>query len=171
MNERRRQTEFLTSLMRFGENEPCLDLQERLQKAQAEEKLVSRKIFTLLVLAALSALGLGYTAVFLPEAFQRSGSSLIKLFSTLGLASVLSLAVCSCWWCWHRMLVNGLQEEGRHLVKSLIKTQIGSERSGDGSMPASANRAAENSHTPAMPITISVLHEVQEEEQQTRLAA
>ncbi len=165
MNERQKQTRFLTSLMRFGDNEACRALLERLHRAQAEEKLVRRKMFNLMVVAGLSALGLGYTGVFNPVEFQRTGSILIKLFCISGLAALLSLAVCGCWWCWHRMMVNGLQDEGRHLVHSLLKAQLVRL---DQSEPT---QTVDTTHIKILPLTVSATNEVRVEDAESRLAA
>jgi hypothetical protein len=124
MSERQKQIEFLKSLLRWGNSEMCRDFEERLHLAQHNEDSIRRKIGSLLLLLGLSLAGFGYTAVFLPEAFDYPIPLLVRVFCVMGLGAIISLAVFSCWWIWYRAVVNTLQEEGRSIVHLIFNSRL-----------------------------------------------
>ncbi len=123
MTERQKQTEFLKSLMRFGNTQFFGDFPDRLAKAQKAEGTVRRKMGSLVLLGCLSLAGFAYTAVFIPEAFQ-SSSWVVRVFSVVGLAVVICLITYMAYWLWYRKLVNGLEAEGRSLVHRILQAKL-----------------------------------------------
>ncbi len=124
MSERQRQIEFLKSLIGFGDTEHFRKLEERLHHAQQMEESIRRKIGALVVLALISLAGLGYTAMFVPEAFEFSIPMLAKVFSVLGLASLICLVFFVAHWLWYRVLLNGVLSECRKLVQRFFRAKM-----------------------------------------------
>lgn len=127
MSERYRQTEFLKKLIQFSDTEPARHLQERLHQAQQDENNLRRKICGVIFLFFLALVGFGYTAIFVPEAYNVSFHWLVRIFSVLALAAVLCLGIFVPYWCSYRRLVNRIQEEARGLVHSTLGTARGEE--------------------------------------------
>src|SRR5438876_4412915 len=118
MSEREKQTEFLRELMRSHASQHCSDLQLRMAKAERDERCVRSAVRLAFLLGSLSALGLGYSAVFLPELFRSNTSVTVQVFTALLLASGICLAGFIALWCWYRWVSNGVCHEGRRFIIS-----------------------------------------------------
>jgi hypothetical protein len=116
MSERQRQINFLKVLIRQEESEQHRDLQDRIKKAEQDEKCIRRMLFLVVVVELLSLAGLGYSAVFHPNFFAHTTPFLVRLFSALGLGSLVCLVVFLGYWLWHRNMLNDLNEECRRVV-------------------------------------------------------
>lgn len=116
MSERQRQINFLKVLIRQEESEQHRDLQDRIRKAEQDEKCIRRMLFLVVVVELLSLAGLGYSAVFHPNFFAHTTPFLVRLFSALGLGSLVCLVVFLGYWLWHRNMLNDLNEECRRVV-------------------------------------------------------
>jgi hypothetical protein len=116
MSERQKQINFLKVLIRCDESDQHRDLQDRIKKAEQDEKCIRRMMFLVIVVALLSLAGVGYSAVFHPNFFAYTTPFIVRLFSALGLGSVACLIVFLGYWLWHRNMLNGLNEECRRIV-------------------------------------------------------
>jgi hypothetical protein len=115
MSERQRQCEFLKSLILTGESSHT-EIYERIKKAECDERCVRIALTLVSLLALVSLLGLGYSAVLLPSFFESGTPVLVRLFCALGLASLFSTIVFTGYWLWYRKLVDRVYEECRRLV-------------------------------------------------------
>ena len=113
MSERQKQINFLKTLIRCEDSEQRRDLQDRIKKAEQDEKCIRRMMFLVIIVELLSLAGLGYSAVFHPNFFARTTPFLVRLFSALGLGSLICLLAFVGYWLWHRNMLNGLNEECR----------------------------------------------------------
>ena len=116
MSERQKQINFLKVLIRHEESEQHRDLQDRIKKAEQDEKCIRRMLFLVFVVELLSLAGLGYSAVFHPNFFAYTTPFLVRLFSALGLGSLVCLVAFLGYWLWHRNMLNDLNEECRRVV-------------------------------------------------------
>jgi len=116
MSERQKQINFLKVLIRDEESEQHRDLQDRIKRAEQDEKCIRRMLFLAIVVALLSLAGLGYSAVFHPNFFARTTPFIVRLFSAVGLGSLACLIAFVGYWLWHRNMLNGLNEECRRAV-------------------------------------------------------
>ena len=110
----------MKALMLYEDTEERRRLEERISKAESDEKCVWRVLFLVLVLELVSFAGLGYSAVFMPEFFQNTKPLLVKLFCTLGLSAAICLLVFGGYWLWHREVLNGLHEECRRVIRAAL---------------------------------------------------
>jgi hypothetical protein len=124
MSERQRQIEFLKSLVGFGDTAIYRQVEQKLHQAQQNENSVRRKIAALVVLALISCAGLSYTAMFVPATFEFTIPTLAKLFSVLGLGSLICLLIYVAYWLWYRLLLNSVQAECRKLIQRLFQNRM-----------------------------------------------
>src|SRR5881296_2432198 len=100
MSERQKQTQFLRELMCSHECNHCRELQGRIIKAERDEHCMRSAVRLAFVLGLLSASGLGYSVVFLPEFFQNNTPMPVRVFSALLLASAICLLAFMALWYW-----------------------------------------------------------------------
>ena len=115
MTERQRQIAFLKSLLKDN-SEECSRLRERINKAEHDEKCIRRALFLMVLVGIFSIVGLGYSAVLLPEFFDNATPFLVKIFCALGLGSLLCMIIFSACWLWYRAASNQISEDCRHFV-------------------------------------------------------
>src|SRR5688572_23728300 len=101
MTERQRQIAFLKSLLKDN-SEECNRLRERINKAEHDEKCIRRALFLMVIVGVFSIVGLGYSAVLLPEFFDNATPFLVKIFCALGLGSLLCMIIFGTCWLWYR---------------------------------------------------------------------
>ena len=119
MSEREKQTRFLKELIRSEHCEELEGLQAQIIKAERDERCIRSALWLMLVLALLSAAGLGYSALFVREFFENATPAIVKVFSALVLASMICLVGFLGFWFWTRQICNRLYEDCRNLIISL----------------------------------------------------
>jgi hypothetical protein len=72
-------------------------------------------------LAAFSCCGICYSAVLIPEFFQNSSNIVVKIFSGLGLASVICAVGFLFFWLWCRGVLNRTHEDCRRFVMATLE--------------------------------------------------
>src|SRR2546427_98345 len=116
MTERQKQIQFLKTLIHREESTECHAICEKIHRAEREERYLRRMIFLLIVLMLLSLASLSYATLFWPEYFRDRSQFLLRVSSSLGLASLICLLVFTGYWLWQRLLLNALYNECRRLV-------------------------------------------------------
>jgi hypothetical protein len=119
MSERDKQNKFLKDLIGADDSEHCRELRAKITKAERDERCVRSALFLVTVIALLSAAGLAYSAVLVPEFFQNTKPLVVKVFSVLVLTCVIALLGFMGFWWWHRGVCNRLYHECRNWVRSL----------------------------------------------------
>jgi uncharacterized integral membrane protein len=110
--ERERQSDFLKSLL-TNETEECKRLQRRLEQAAQNEGSIRRALLLMILIAVVAVVGLGYSAVLMPEFFDNATPLLVKLFCALGLGSVLCMIIFGGCWLHYRKRSNEVNEDCR----------------------------------------------------------
>jgi hypothetical protein len=121
MSKRQKQTAFLKTLILHGNVEDRLQLHERIKRAEREEQCAWRAFLLVSLLALFSCVGLCYSAVLIPEFFQNSSHIIVRFFSGLGLASLISAVAFLGFWIWCRAVLNRVQEECRRFVMTMLE--------------------------------------------------
>ncbi len=125
MTERQRQTQFLKGLLGFAGSRVRREFQDRISKAEHDEKCVRSALILVGLVGLFSVSGLGYSVVLVPEFFDSSTPLLVKLFCALGLGSVICMVVFLGCWLWYRALANRLHEECRRKVMESLEARGG----------------------------------------------
>jgi len=122
MSERQKQTQFLRELIRSHDSDHCRELQVRIANAEQNERCVGSAVRLAFLLGLLAALGLGYSAVLVPEFFQSTTPVAVQIFSALLLTS--GICFFSFVWlsCWYRSASNAIYNEGRTFIISQQKS-------------------------------------------------
>jgi len=123
MSEREKQHQFLKELICAENSNQCRELQARILKAERDERCIRSALFLIIVMALLSGAGLGYSAVLVPEFFENSTPLVVKIFSILVLACVISLLGFGAFWLWYRGACNRIYNECRNWIMSLRKNR------------------------------------------------
>ena len=118
--ERERQCEFLKSLL-INETDECKRLQKRLEQAAQNEGSIRRALLLMIIVAVVSLVGLGYSAVLMPEFFDNATPLLVKLFCALGLGSVLCMIIFGGCWLHYRKRSNEVNEDCRAFLSDSAK--------------------------------------------------
>jgi hypothetical protein len=127
MSEHQRHTAFLKRLVSFGDTQDCMELVERIQNAERDERSVRRKMSGLLLLVLLAGIGMGYMKLFVPDHLIYTWHVLVRVFSVLALGSVIGLFFFGACWCWCRKVLNGLRDEARRLVQPILEAKLGAD--------------------------------------------
>ena len=129
MTQHQKETAFLRQCLLYEDTPERHELEGSLAQLLREERCVRRALFLMVVLAALAATGLGFAAVMsadYPDNTSRFMTQFItKLFSALGLASMISLVAFVGFWFVHRKQLDRRREECRHLAARVIETRLG----------------------------------------------
>jgi hypothetical protein len=115
---------FLKALLMDLSTEERLQLYDRLDKAEREEKCIRHAVFLMVVLLMISVAGLAYCALLLPEVFRNPTHILMRSLSVLGLGSLIAQVVFLGYLLWHRIGVTRLHKECRRLVLALARSQL-----------------------------------------------
>jgi hypothetical protein len=118
--ERERQCEFLKSLLQ-EETDECKRLKNRLQQAEQNEHSICRALLLMIMVAVFAVVGLGYSAVLMPQFFDNATPLLVKLFCALGLGSVLCMVIFGACWLYYRKRSNEVNEECRAFLSDQTK--------------------------------------------------
>jgi|SRR5215475_10783762 len=124
MTEYRRQVTFLKTLLSYSDAEEHCQLQDRLAQAEKNEKCLLCACRLVGLIGAFGVLGLGYSAVLLPEFFHRSSHVLIQFFSALGLGSAMCLLVFVGLWFYYRGAVNRIHDECRRIITRMLESKM-----------------------------------------------
>jgi hypothetical protein len=121
MSKRKSQTEFLKALVLHGNAEERALLQERMIRAERDERCAWRALWLVTLLAVFSCIGICYSAVLLPHFFFNSSHFSVKVFCGLGLASLICAVAYLCFWFWCRAVLNRIQEECRRFIMATLE--------------------------------------------------
>jgi len=128
MSENEKELAFLRQCIRYDDRAERHRLEERITKAQREERCVRRVIWLMGLFLALSGAGLAYGAV-LQENFPYGQFRLvIHIISTIGLASLISLMGFVGLLVPYRKELNGLREQCRRLSAELLESRLAKPR-------------------------------------------
>lgn len=120
MNEYRRQSAFLQSLLAYDDSASSHELRERLAAAERNERSLLSACRLVSFFGLFGLFAFGYSAVLVPEFFENSSHLLIRLSSALGLGSVMCLMVFLGLWLWYRAVANRVREECRQSVRQTL---------------------------------------------------
>ena len=121
MSEREKQNRFLKELIGSDDSNQCRELKQKISKAERDERCVRTAVILVTLVALLSAAGLAYSAVLVPEFFHNSKPLVVKVFSVLVLTCVIALGGFLVFWWWYRGICNRLYQECRTWLRSLQK--------------------------------------------------
>jgi hypothetical protein len=124
MTEYRRQVAFLKTLLSYSDDEEHRDLQERMAQTEKNEHCLLCACRLVGMIGAFGLMGLGYSAVLLPEFFHHSPHLLVQFFSALGLGSVMCLLVFVGLWFYYRSAVNRIHDECRRIVTRMLEARL-----------------------------------------------
>ena len=122
MSERRKQSQFLKQLIHSEAPEGCLELQNRIVKAERDERCIGSAVRLVGFLALLAGAGLAYSAVFVPQFFHNSTPLVVKFFTALMLASLICMLGFLGFWFWYRAICNRLYQDCRNLLIALHRS-------------------------------------------------
>jgi len=126
MNDReQKQNDLLARCIR---DDPSGDLhrgEEQIMHAQREERCVRPAMWLTAVLAAIAALGLGYSALLLDEAPAYQTQRIDHVFRVVGLASLLSCLAFGGFWVFCRNRLVARREECRRVMMKLLAGRAG----------------------------------------------
>lgn len=129
MSDYQKQTEFLKACLRYHDTAGNRKLADRITQIQQNEWRVQRALKVMGGLAAVAAVGLGYSAIFL-DYFPRnflgfSAHLLAQTFCVMGLVAIVCLLVFACLASVHREQLNQGREECRQLISNLLESRPG----------------------------------------------
>ena len=124
MTERQKATEFLKTLIRCEESDQGRHLEERILKAEKEEKCVRCAILMVSLVVLLALSGLCYSAVFVPQIRHYSSHFATKFFCALGLGSLICLLVFLGCWFWYRAMSNRVFADCRRFLWAVFESRL-----------------------------------------------
>src|SRR5438093_3898128 len=124
MSERQKESRFLKTLILCDHSEQGRRLQEKIKRAEKDERSIRCAVFLVGVVAMLSLSGLGYAAVFVPEFARFTSHIATRICSALGLGSLLCMLVFVGYWLWYRAASNRIFEECRRFLRPLMESRI-----------------------------------------------
>jgi len=129
-SEHQKETAFLRHLILYEDTAERHQLEERIAQIQRDERCVRRAMWVMAVLTFLAVIGLGYAAVLLEDFPQNKSQFIIKIFSALGLGSLISLLAFVCLWMVLREELKRRREECRRIVTKLLQSRLGGPQTG-----------------------------------------
>jgi hypothetical protein len=121
MSKRKQHTAFLKALVLHGSAQEQARLQERLVRAERDEQCTWRALWLVAVLAVFSCCGICYAAVLVPQFFHNSSHVSVKIFTGIGLASLMCAVAFLAIWVWCRAVLNRIQEECRRFIMATLE--------------------------------------------------
>jgi hypothetical protein len=125
MSEHQKQAAFLKTLISYEDTTAHEVLKERLICATRNERCLWYSCRLVAVIALVGLSGLGYSALLMPEFFERGTHLLIQFFGALGLGSLMCLSVFLGLWFWYRSMVNRVHDACRRAITSMIQARLG----------------------------------------------
>ena len=120
MSKRKQQTAFLKALVVHGNTEERAQLKERMIRAERDEQCAWRAFWLMTLLAFFSCCGICYSAVLLPQFFHNSSHFIVRVFFSLGLASLICAVAFLAFWFWCRAVLNRIQGECRSFIMATL---------------------------------------------------
>ena len=128
MSDHQRETAFLRQCILYDDTAERHKLDERLTRAQRDERCVRCAAWLMALSTALAIAGLCYSAVLLADFPPNRSHPTVKVFGALGLASLISLlSFVGCWVVYRREL-DQRREECRRLAAKLLESRLGKSR-------------------------------------------
>src|ERR1051325_1042932 len=124
MSERQKETKFLKTLIVCDDSEQSRCLQERIKRAEKDERCIRCAVYLVSLLALLCLSGLGYAAVFVPQFGHFSSHIATRVFCIIGLGSAICLVIFLAYWSWYRAVSNRLFDECRRFLGPLMESRI-----------------------------------------------
>ena len=125
VSEHQREFSFLRHLMRYDQTEEHHELEERIARAQRNERCSRRAMWLMVVLIARALVGLGYAALLLEDFPPNSSQFITRILCALGLASLVSLLVFLAFWLVARGELSEHRERCRRLVTRIVESRLG----------------------------------------------
>jgi hypothetical protein len=129
MREHHREMTYLRQLMAYDETNERHTVEREIVQAERNERCVRRAVWLMAVLAGLSAVVLGYSAVLLedyPQNVSRFFTHVsVKISCALGLASLISLLGFVAVWASYRKDLHERREECRRLAARVLESRLG----------------------------------------------
>lgn len=124
MSERQKDTRFLKTLILCDDSEHGRTLQEKIKRAEKDEKCIRGAVSLVTLLGMLCLSGLGYAAVFVPQFAHFSSHIATRLCCIVGLGSLICLVVFLGYWFWYRAVANRVYEECRRFLRPLLESRM-----------------------------------------------
>ena len=124
MSERQKATEFLKTLIQCDDSDQGRRLQDRILRAEKEEKSVRCAIFMVGLAMLVSLSGLCYSAVFVPQIRHYSSNFATKFFCALGLGSLICFLVFLGCWLWYRAMSNRVFADCRRFLRVVFESRL-----------------------------------------------
>jgi hypothetical protein len=124
-NGHKRELSFLRHLMLYDATEERLELEQKINRAERNERCARRAVGLMAVLTGLAVAGLGYSAILLEDFPQNTNQLLIRIFCALGLASLISLLAFVAFWLVARGELDEQREGCRRLVTRTVESRLG----------------------------------------------
>ena len=124
MSERQKETRFLKTLILNEDSEHGRQLQEKITRAEKDERCIRGAVFVVLLLVLLAISGLGYSAVLVPQFKHFSSHLATKVCCAVGLGSLICLCIFIGYWFWYRALSNRVYEECRRFLRAALEGKL-----------------------------------------------
>ena len=128
MTERQKDTAFLRRILLFDDTDERRCLEGRIVQAQRDERCIHRGVWLLVVVAALSAAGFAYGALFQDNFPDGEPRFVLEIIYGLGLAALISIVAFSVHLMTCRSKSERLREECRRLVIRVLESRLGKPR-------------------------------------------
>ena len=124
MSEYRKHAAFLRTLMMYDDTKEHRALCERMVAAEKNERCLLCACRLVGLIALLGLVGIGYSAVLLPEFFDNRTHVIIRFFTALGLGSSLCFGFFLALWFWYRSASNRIHTECRRAITSMLDSRL-----------------------------------------------
>lgn len=124
-SEHQREMAFLRHLMHYDDTDERHKLEEKLTRAERNERCARRAVGLMVVLTALAVVGLGYAALLLEDFPPNTSQFVTRLFCALGLASLVSLLAFVGFWLVSRGKLDDQREGCRRLATRIVESRLG----------------------------------------------
>ena len=125
MSHHQKETAFLRHCLRYEASVEHEALDAKIVQIQRDERCVRSAAWLMALLTALAVAGLCYSAVFVVDFPPGKSHLTVKVFGTLGLASLISCVVFAGFWGVHRKKLHQHREEGRRLATKFMEARFG----------------------------------------------
>ena len=125
MSNQQRETAFLRHCISYHDSVEHQALDDKIGQIQRDERCVRGAAWLMVVFTALAIAGLGYSVVFVADFPPDKSHLTVKVFGTLGLASLISLLAFAGYWSIHRRRLNQHREECRWLATMFMESRLG----------------------------------------------
>jgi len=124
-NEQQKEMSFLHHLMLYDETDERHVMEEKLTRAERNERCARRAVGLMVVLTALAVVGLGYAALLLEDFPPNTSQFVTRIFCAFGLASLVSLLAFAGFWLVSRGKLDDQREGCRRLVTRIMESRLG----------------------------------------------